>query len=61
MLQAYGADVRFGEHVPIALLLQNASSTGHNNRCDKQPTVCPGIANSCGPPCSKIATVPGLV
>ena len=61
MLQAYGPDVRFGEHAAIALLLQDRSSTRHNDGCDKQPAVWSGITNSCGPPCSKIATVLGLV
>ena len=58
MLQAYGPDVRFGEHAAIALLLQDRSSIWHHNGCDKQPTVWSGTAN---PPCSKIAGVLGMV
>ena len=61
MLQAYGRDVRFGEHAAIALLLQDRSSTGHEHGCDPQPAVRSGTANSFGPPCSKIATELGLV
>ena len=61
MLQAYGRDVRFGEHAAVALLLQDRSSTGHKHGCDEQPSVWSGITNRCGPPRSKIATVLGLV
>jgi hypothetical protein len=61
MLQAYGPDVRFGEHAAIALLLQDGSSIWHDNGCDKQPPVWSGITNSCSPPCSKIAGVLGMV
>ena len=55
MLQAYGPDVRFGEHAAIALLLQDGSSIWHDNGCDKQPSAWSGITNSCGPLCSKVA------
>jgi hypothetical protein len=61
MLQAYGPDVRFGEHAAIALLLQDGSSIWHDNGCDKQPSVWSGITNRCGPPCSKVARVLGMV
>ena len=61
MLQAYGPDVRFGEHAAVAFLLQDGSSTGHNNGCDTQPAGSSNIASSCGSPCSNIATVLGLV
>ena len=61
MLQAYCPNVRFDEHAAVALLLQDRSSARHNDGCDKQPSVRSGITNSCGPPCSKIATVLGLV
>jgi hypothetical protein len=61
MLQAYGPDVRFGEHAAITLLLQDRSSIWHDNGCDKQPSAWSGITNSCGPPCSKVARVLGMV
>ena len=61
MLQAYGPDVRFGEHAAIALLLQDRSSTGHKHGCDEQPSVWSGTANRCGPPRPNIATELGLV
>ena len=57
MLQAYGPDVRIGEHAAVALLLQNGSSTGHNNGCDTQPAGSSNIASSCGSSCSDVAAV----
>jgi hypothetical protein len=61
MLQAYGPDVRFGEHAAVALLLQDGSSTGHNDGCDTQPAGSSNIASGCGFPCSDIAAVLELV
>jgi hypothetical protein len=61
MLQAYGPDVRFGEHAAVALLLQDGSSTGHNDGCDTQPAGSSNIASSCGSPCSDIAAMLELV
>jgi hypothetical protein len=55
MLQAYGPDVRIAEHAAVALLLQDGSSTGHNDGCDTQPAGSSNIASSCGSPCSDIA------
>jgi hypothetical protein len=61
MLQAYGPDVRFGEHAAIALLLQDGSSIWYNNGCDKQPSTWSSITNSCGPPGSRVTRVLGMV
>jgi hypothetical protein len=57
MLQAYGPDVRFGEYAAVALLLQDGSSTGHNDGCDTQPASSSNIASSCGSSCSDVAAV----
>jgi hypothetical protein len=61
MLQAYGPDVRFGEHAAVALLLQDGSSSGHNNGCDPQPAASSDIASCCGSACSDIAQLLGPV
>jgi hypothetical protein len=61
MLQAYGPDVRFGEYAAVALLLQDGSSTGHNDGCDTQPAGSSNIASGCDFPCSDIAAVLELV
>jgi hypothetical protein len=60
MLQAYGPDVRFCEYAAVALLLQDGSSTRHDDGCGIQPAVWSGITTSCGPPRSHITTGPRL-
>ena len=61
MLQAYGPDVRFGEHAAVALLLHDGSSTRHDYGGDRQPPVCSGVTNHCSRPGSNIAIMLGLV